>query len=251
MAGKKIQVPDLEYKDRVYILSTDSTPISFQLRSRHTRYNPLLWFDGVSQKALRYCSNQQSVFIDKQDDNALLEPIIFENGKLIVPKENRVLQEFLSIYHPDKNIVFNEFDPESDALEDVETLGASISAQNIALEMDIADLEAIGRVLYRSKVDKMSSSELKRDVLLYARDYPQKFLDLANDTDIKLRNLAVKAVDMGIIGLKDDNTTIYWKDSKEVITKIKYGDNPYSSLAAYFKTDEGLDAMKTITSKLK
>jgi len=248
---KIIKVPSLEIKDRVYILNSNVTPISFQLRSRHTKYNQLLYFDGRTNRALRYCSNQKSPFVDMQDDNALLEPIIFEDGKLVVDSRDTVLQEFLSIYHPDANKVYHEFDPEENAQEDIEQLSVGINAQSIALDLDIADVEAIARVLWRSRVDKMASSEIRRDVLIYARTHPQKFLDLSNDTDIKLRNLAIKAVDMAIIGLKDDNTTIFWVDSNDIIIKLKYGDNPYTSLASYFKTDEGMDVMKGISAKLK
>jgi hypothetical protein len=243
--------PKMEMKDRVYVLISESTPITYQLRSRHTKYNPLLHFDGKTNRALRYCSNQKSCFMDMQDDNALLEAIVFEDGKLVVKAHETVLQDFLTNLHPDKDKRYKEFDPETDALEDVENIAIGITAQAVALDMDIADIEAIARVLWRSNVDKMTSSVMKRDVLLYAKQSPERFMELANDTDIKLRNLAIKSVDLGILILKDDNTTIAWADGKKVLIKIKYGDNPYSSLAAYFKTDEGIDAMKAIQNKLK
>ena len=76
-------------------------------------------------------------------------------------------------------------------------------------------------------------------------------MDLANDENIKLRNLAVRAVESGIIFIKDDQRTVCWnnKDKDKIVT-IPYGENVYSALGAYFKTDEGLDVMQGIANKI-
>lgn len=249
MANKKIQLPELEQKTRTYVLSLENTPITFQLRSRHTKYNSLLWFDGNIQRALRYCSNQISIFADRQDDNALLSPIVFEDGKLIVDSRETLLQQFLEI-HPHNGTVFYEFDPEKTAQQEYELELESVDSASTARDMDIIDLEAIARVIYRGKVDKMTSSEIKRDMLLYAKNNASRFMSLANDPNIKLRNLAIRAVDMGIVSLKDDGRTVYWTDSGDVILSIAFGENVYSELSSYFQTDEGMDAMENILLKL-
>ena len=70
--------------------------------------------------------------------------------------------------------------------------------------MDIDHAEAILRVEIGSKVTKMSSKELKRDLLLFAKMNPGLFLDLANDENVQLRNFAIQATEAGIIRLSDD-----------------------------------------------
>ena len=40
-----------------------------------------------------------------------LEHIIFRSGSLFVPKEKTVLQKLLSLYHPHKNKIYEEFKP--------------------------------------------------------------------------------------------------------------------------------------------
>lgn len=241
-------------KDRTYILVSKATPITYQLRSRHTQHNPLTHFDGQFPRAMRYLTNQNEIFVDKQDDKvAVLGAVLFEDGKLTVRKENTTLQKFL-LHHPDNELnggsTFKEFDPEKVAQDELDKLEDQYEAIRTALEMDVAGLEAIGRVLFKSKVDMLNSGELKRDVVLYARNNPSKFIELANDSDIKLRNLANRAVDLKIIGIKDDNTTVFWTDTKKVIIKLPFGGNPYSSLAQYFKTDEGIEVMEAIGVKL-
>jgi hypothetical protein len=92
--------------DKVYKL-IHSSPLSFTIPSRSTRRFPLLWFDEDqnTNRPLRYAINQKSPFEDEQDGNPLIEPVIFEDGMLRVPKNNPVLQQFL-YYHPMMNNVF-------------------------------------------------------------------------------------------------------------------------------------------------
>jgi len=88
-------------------------------------------------------------------------------------------------------------------------------------------------------------------MLVYARKNPAEVMDLAQDENIKLRNLAVRAVEMGVIFIKDDNRTVCWNNkTKDKIVTVPYGENVYSALAAFFKTDDGLDVLQGITNKL-
>jgi len=95
--------------DKVYKLKSGN-PLSYTLASRNHPRFPLLWFDEEKNlnRVLRYSVNQKSPFEDEQDGNAVLEPIIFEDGLLRVPKNNPVLQEFL-YYHPLRNVVFEPY----------------------------------------------------------------------------------------------------------------------------------------------
>ena len=76
-------------------------------------------------------------------------------------------------------------------------------------------------------------------------------MDLLNDENLKLRNIAVRAVEMNVLHVKSDNRTVVWGDNKkEKVIVVPYGENVYSALAVYFKTDEGLDVLQNITNKL-
>jgi hypothetical protein len=97
--------------DKVYRLKRKITPLSYMIQTKSSKRKPLLYFDGQTNRELRYARNQKSPFLDEQDGNAVLEPIIFEDGLLYVPKTNPVLQEFLS-YHPAFGGLFVEIDNE-------------------------------------------------------------------------------------------------------------------------------------------
>ena len=101
-----------EVKDRNYYLTNNYSPLTYTLRSKHTRRFPLMYFDNDKgyQRELRYATNMPSPFVDEQNGMATLEHIVFENGTLFVPKEKQSLQKLLSLYHPLKDKLYSEFD---------------------------------------------------------------------------------------------------------------------------------------------
>ena len=242
-----------EIKDRVYIIADYHSPITYTLASRHTARYPLLWFDKEKgeQKELRYATNQNSAFVDEQKGQVTLGHIVFENGTLSVSKEQQNLQKLLSLYHPGKGSKYHEFDAIVEAEDELDYLELEVDAMNAAFNMDIDMAEAIVRVEVGTRVTKMSSKEIKRDLLLLARRNPNLFLELANDDNIPLRNLAIVATENNIIKLSQDQRTFTWGDNDRKLMTVPFDENPYSAMAAFFKTDEGVQIFKSIEKKLK
>lgn len=242
-----------EVKDRVYVLTGNRSPLTYTLQSKHSLRYPLLWFDKETgeQEELRYATNQNSPLVSKQKGQVTLGHIVFKNGVLNVPKEKQNLQKLLSIYHPALSNKYKEFDPMVIAEDDLEDLELEVQAMNAALEMDIDQAEAIVRVQVGSRVNKMSSKEVKRDLILLARKNPSLFLDLANDENVHLRNIAIKATEQGVIKLSHDNRTFHWGENNRKLMTVPFDENPYSAMAAFFKTDEGIDVLKAVEKKLK
>jgi len=239
-------------KDRTYRLKGKTAPIVFILNSRNSRRKPLLHFDGSQNRALRYSSNQNTPFEDEQDSNAIIEPVVFEDGMLFVTRTNPVLQEFLSL-HPGNGTIFEEVDNERDASEDMEVLDAQLEAQVAARDLSIEMLETIGRIALSLNVDKMSSAELKRDVRLYARNNPEDFLDTLNDPMLKLQSLASNCLSEGLLKLKNKGKDIYFNlpQNKKKLLSIPFGDSPVHTLASFFQTDDGIELMSMLENKLK
>lgn len=240
-------------KTRVFVLKSKTTPIRYMIQTKHHSRKPLTYFDGQMNRALRYASNQISPFLDEQDGYATLEPIVFEDGKLVVPEFEVNLQKFLMI-HPQYGKLFVEFDKEGDAQKAYENLNTQLEAQIAIRNLSIEELEAVARVALKgtnADVSNMTSSELKRDMLIWAKNNPVEVHEIINDENIKLRNIAVRAVEMNILHVKSDQRTVVWEeDKRQKVLTAPYGENVYSALAAYFKTDEGLDAMQKIINLL-
>ena len=121
---------------------------------------------------------------------------------------------------------------------------------NSAMTMEIDFAEAILRVELGSKVNDMSSKEIKRDVILFARNNPKLFISLANDENVQLRNFAIRAVEMGIIKISGDQRTFTWGTNDRKLMNVPFDENPYSAFAAWLKTDEGVEVYRSIDKKL-
>jgi len=236
-----------ELKDRIYRLKGDRKPISRSIRSANIH-----WFDQEKgyERELKYCKNQKTVFVDEMKGDQRLEHIVFRNGMLIVEKEKTVLQKLLSLYHPDVDKIFYEEKPVAVATSEIEILEMEIEALNAAKNIDIDMAEAIMRVEVGSKVSEMSSKELKRDLLLYAKRNPELFLELVNDDNVQLRNFGIKATELGIIKLSSDQRTFLWASNDRKLMNVPFDEHPYSALAAWFKTDEGMEIYSNIEKRL-
>ncbi len=179
-----------------------------------------------------------------------LEHITFQNGFLLVPKNKTVLQKLLSLYHPHKGRRYFEQDNVKIAVDEVQNIEIEIKALNAAQSMDIDMAEAIMRVEVGSKVSEMSSKELKRDLLLYAKKNPVLFLELVNDENVVLRNFGIKATEMGILKLSSGQRTFMWGSNDRKLMTVPFDEHPYSALAAWFKTDEGMEIYSNIEKRI-
>ena len=247
-AAKEIKKNTWELKDRMYSLTTQAKPLTFRIPSKG-----MLWFDEErqEQRELRYATNMPSPFVDEQNGVAKLSQIVFEDGILIVPKQKVALQKLLSLYHPGLNNTYIEENKAEEAAEDVDYINAEIDALIAARSVDIEKAEAVLRVEVGSEVNNMSSKEIKRDLLLMAKRNPFMFLEILEDENVDLRNVAIKAQESGIIVMSQDQRTFNWGSNGRKLMTIPFEENPYSAMAAWFKTDEGVEVYKTITKKLK
>ena len=237
-----------EIKDRTYWLTRGRKPLSYMIRSANIH-----WFDEEKgyERELKYCQNQRTSFVDEMAGDQRLEHIVFRSGSLFVPKEKTVLQKLLSLYHPHRNKLFYEHKPVEVAKNQLDWLEFEVEALKIAKDMDIDMAEAIMRVEKGSEVTKLSSKELRRDLLLFARDNPRLFLELTTDENVQLRNFGIKAVEANIIKLSKDQRYFIWNSNDRKIMTVPFDEHPYSALAAWFKTDEGMEIYSNIEKRMK
>lgn len=248
------QVKNKELKDRLYVLTGNSAPLCYMLASRHTRRHPLLHFDPEARinRELRYARNQKSPFVDEQDDNAIVEPIIFEDGVLQVRKEDTVLQWFLAV-HPANGKKFMERDTTVEATEDLKYLNLEVDALVAAKSLEVDMMEMVARVGMGVDTDLLSSAELKRDILLFARNNPNEFLEVLDNPALKMQDFAKKVLKVGLLGLRNNGREVFYnlKTNKKRLLTLPFGEEPVSVLVEYFQTDEGLEAYEVLKKKLK
>ena len=216
-----------QLKSRTYVLLRSDAPLSLMIPSKGTARRPLLYFDGKANRQLRYSANQPSPFIDEQDGNVLLEPIVFEDGMLHVPESNPILQQFL-YYHPGNGKIFEELDSEKDAQRDLEYLDIEVDALIAAKSMEISMMETVARIGLGAQADKKTSAELKRDVIVFAKNQPYRFMEI-----LKMRN---------------KNRDIYFNfpENKSKFMTIPFGEHRISTVSKYLQSDEGIETLKLL-----
>jgi len=239
-------------KDRLYEL-TRTKPLVFTLPTAHSRKKSLLYFDEKLgyQRELRYATNQRSCFVEEQKGQIVMGRIVFRDGVLRVPKENIALQKLLSLYHPAlKSNIYEEYKPAQQASNEVDWIEFELQALNLAKTLSVEEAEAILRVEMGAGVTELSSSEIKRDVLIFAKRNPNLFLQLATDENTQLRSFGAKAVEQGILTLSQDQRTFTYGSSGRKIMTVPFDEHPYFALSAFFRTDEGMEVYKAIEKRL-
>jgi len=221
------------------------------LPSRHTHRRPLLHFDGKTNRALRYARNQKSPFEDEQDGNAILEAIIFEDGFLQVPQTNPVLQEFLRL-HPGNGDVFVEVDYEKDAEEEVEQLNFAVDALVAARTLDIEQLENVARVVLGKDITRMTTAEIKSDVLVAARRDPEYFMSILDDPMLNLQAKVARFFEEKLLGLRNNGKDVYYNlpGNKKKMLTVPNGEDKNFIVASFLKSDEGIEALKLLENNL-
>jgi len=237
-----------------YRLKRDVAPLCFMLSSHHNKRTPLLYFDedkGIN-RALRYARNQKSPFEDEQDGNAILEPIVFEDGFLNVDRGNQVLQEFL-YYHPQNGHVYEEINNAKDAAEELEIEEIILDAQILAKELDLSTLESLSRVLFGAQADKRSTAELRRDMLVFSRNNPADFIDMLNDPSLQVYDDVAKFFGAGLLSTRNKNRDVYFNlpTNKTKMLTIPFGEDAKDIVASYMQTDQGVETYKLLNKMLK
>jgi hypothetical protein len=230
---------------KIYKLTGGAAPMSFMLASRNTTAKRLYHFDGKVNRELRYARNQKSPFVDEQDGNFILEPIIFEDGFLRVEDSNPVLQKFLEL-HPDNGPVFVEVDNKKDAQKELDWLELEADALAKARTIDYAMMENIARIALSIDPSRISTQELKRDIIVYARNNPEEFLSIVNDPNVAHDGLVARLFSYGAVVVKKNAVHYNLPNNKSKMLVIPSDQEAHESVSSYFMTEEGKEVMATL-----
>jgi hypothetical protein len=244
---------------RIYRLSGGKTPLTCMIATKHSRSKELTWLDEEKRenRALRYATNQSSIFQDEQDGQARLGQIVFIDGVLVVENRQMTLQKFLD-HHPDneKNggTLFYEMNHEAEAKKQVESMDIEFEAQKISRELSMKELEAVMRYIAPNRVDKMYADEIKRDVRVFAKRYPAEFLDMFDNVEVETDNTIANIIDAKLITFRKKNSEVWYnlKDNKKLLFRVPFGEDHMDAITDYFHNDkEGVKKYNELVSLLE
>lgn len=236
-------------EDKTYRLKRDVAPLAFMIPGRGSRNKPLLYWDEErgENRALRYARNQKSPFEDEQDGNVIVEPVVFEDGMLRVPRTNPVLQKFLEC-HPMNGVRFEEVNNERDAEAEVEQMNLEVDALIECKSLTLDQLESMARLMIGVDPSKYTTAELRRDMLVAVRRDPEHFLHLVNDPDTKLRGKIQRFFDDNLLSFRRNKTEIWYNGptNKKKLVTVPFGQDHLAVATSYLLSDEGLDHLRAL-----
>ena len=127
-----------------------------------------------------------------------------------------------------------------------------LDAQVAARDLDWTTMEAVANVLLGGRVSSMAVAEVKRDMMLYAKRYPQDFMEAVNDPSLRVNNIAARALSDGYLSFRNNKKEIFYnlKENKKKLMTIPFGEDPLYTLSSYLQSNDGLELFKFLDEKI-
>lgn len=201
-------------------------------------------------RAIRYCPNEPSIYVDEQSPNGRRAHIIFSDKMLGVPASQPNLQEYLD-KHPGntKNggSIFYEinYEQKTDTLIQDEFL----IHDAISLIRDKSIDELIPVILYLGISLDQRNQEIRRELLIEAKSNPQAFIQLFDNPLVKMRASISLAASNGILKINQDG--VFWTDSNRLILATPVGQDGVDMMTKFCLSEKGSLVHQEILKRLE
>ena len=200
-------------------------------------------------REIRYCPNEPSIFVDEQSENAVKQSVIFERGRLFIPREKPNLKKFIELHPGNKEnggSIFKLINKKKSAKEELEKEFLVSDAVSIVRDRDINDLLAIA--LYYGVNINAATSEIRYNLLRIAKSKPKEFLQSLDSPEVTCRSTIKQASDYQIISLKTNG--VYWFDANSLIVSVPVGQDPTTTMVRFCLTEKGASTLSLIEERL-
>lgn len=189
-------------------------------------------------REIRYARGERSIFVDEQSPSARRETIVFRDKALMVLPSQPELLAYLRM-HP-ANVanggkIFQEVNNESTAEQDVENEFLVHDAIGLIRSTSLEELMPM--VLSYGIDSEMSSVEIKKELLKFAKSNPKNFMDLFSSPVVQIKADVLTAIDFQILVAKPDG--MYWGDNNALISPTPMGQNTVETFTRFLMTERG------------
>jgi hypothetical protein len=200
-------------------------------------------------REIRYCPNEPSIYVDEQSENAIKQSVIFELGRIFVPKEKPNLNKFLEL-HPANEInggnIFKLVNKKKDAEQELEREFLVSDAISIVRDRDINDLLPIA--MYYGININAATTEIRYNLLRIAKSKPKDFLQSLDSPEVTCRSSIKQASDYQILATRENG--VYWFDSNALIVSVPVGQDSIDTMVRFCLTEKGASTLSLIEEKL-
>ena len=144
-------------------------------------------------------------------------------------------------------------DKAKDAAEIVKDLNDEVDALIEARQLTVDQVENVGRVLFQEDVTSITTAELRRDILVFAKSQPKDFLMLLKDPALKLNANIQLFFDKKLLQFRNQNKEVFFNtpSNKKKMLNIPYGEDAIYIIASHFQTKEGIEVLKHLSALVK
>lgn len=202
-----------------------------------------------SIRSIRYCPNEQSIYIDEQSEHAIREAVIFREGYLMVPSDKPNLKAYLEA-HPDNKAnggsTFEIVDTEAKAANTLEMEFSISKAIDVVRDSQITELLPIA-IYFGINVNR-PAAEIKYDLVQTAKKSPSQFMDALDSPTVRVRSILHQSKEFQILNFKED--AVKWYDSNQVIVSVPVGQDPMDVMTRFCLTDKGMLVLEDLEDRL-
>jgi len=258
-------VAKVKREAQTYRLANDRSGITYNIKTGKS--GNLTYYDEELgyPVAIRHCTNEKTIELEKQSNFARVTRVMFINGYLDVAANETITQDFLS-KHPDNvangGQLFEFVDDNEDARQEVEEEDLILDIKTAVREAakedgGISKLEAVVASLENSfEIAKdMTPEALKRRIYQEADENPYYFTDdsgecnIFEDGEATRRHFILRAMHDGIVQASMNGRSLIWTKGKGVITTAPVGMPIVDHVVSFLETEEGMLVSQEITKK--
>ena len=200
-------------------------------------------------REIRYCPNEPSIYLDEQSSFAKRETIVFNGGKLFVPRDKPNLRKFMDLHPQNKangGSLFEMIDHAGDKRKEIEK---EFQVSEAIMKVRDTDIQELLPVALFFNIDVNNSvSEIRHNLLSIARKRPHDFMNSFDDPTVTARSLAKQASDYQFIALRENG--VYWYDTNKLIVSVPVGRNSLDVITRFLLTDKGSGVFAELEEKL-
>jgi hypothetical protein len=190
---------------------------------------------GMNRR-IRYVQGEKSIYVEDQksvSEKFVPEPITMREGFFAVYPTEVSLMDFLKkcnynstnpVRMAGRSIIFRELEKEREAQEFIETERDYFELIGSIFHMDADELEAIAMILGDSNADKKKTDEIRRDVLVFAKNNPEKFADSMEKADNKYKVYVMRSFKKRILIFDSKTNEVMWENG-DLLARIPVGRN--------------------------
>jgi hypothetical protein len=206
--------------------------------------------DQDTVREIRYCPNEPSIYVDEQSQNARREAVIFNEGRIFVPKDKPNLRMFLEA-HPlnmaNGGQLFKEVNKKMEAEQELKKEFLQNEAIMMVREKSIEELLPVA-IYFNVNIDQ-PTSEIRFNLLRIAKSKPSDFMQAFDSPQVQARATIKQAADYQIINLKSNG--VYWFDSNSLIVSVPVGQDNMDVMTRFCLTEKGASVLSSLEERLE